>query len=209
LPSALMGMSFAVGFWLVNLILARGPGGTDAVAHFYGANQIRMLVLQAPTILTGVSVALLNRLRGEADWVGYRGVFRTYMSGNLLMACALAAFAAVAAAPLMSIYGKEFAQHHHLLQLMVLSVVPEVAAIAFYVHVQAHERLWSSLLHAWLPKDLIFILGTWLAASTGPQGAAVAYLGSWLFAAGLLAFAAFRIGFGPPGSRRPPMAGAQ
>ena len=196
-----MGTSFALAFWLVNLILARGPGGTDAVAHFYAANQIRLLALQAPTILSGVSVALLNRLRGEADWAGYRGVFTAYLSANMLMACALAALAAVMAYPLMSIYGEQFAQHHRLLQLMVLSVIPEVAAMALYVHVQSHERLWSSLLQAWLPRDAVFVLGTWFALTPGPIGAAVSYSISWLLAAVVLGLAAARLGLGQPPAR--------
>jgi O-antigen/teichoic acid export membrane protein len=201
LPSTVMGASFAMAFWLVSLILARGPGGTDAVAHFYAANQIRLLALQAPTILSGVSVSLLNRLRGEADWNAYRGVFRAYISANMVMACTLAAIGAFMASPLMSIYGADFAQHHRLLQVMVLSVIPEVAAIALYVHVQAHERLWSSLLHAWLPKDAVFVIGTWLALTPGPIGAAVSYSLSWLLAAVVLGFAVARLGMGQPAAR--------
>ena len=200
LPSAVMGVSFAVAFWLVNLILARGPGGTDAVAHFYAANQIRLLALQAPMILSGVSVALLNRLRGEANWAEYRAVFTAYLAANLLMACTLAALFALAASPLMWMYGEQFAQQHRLLQLMVLSVIPEIAAMALYVHVQAHERLWSSLLQAWLPKDAVFVIGTWYASTLGPVGAAIAYAASWALAAVVLGFAAGRLGLGrPPG----------
>jgi thiosulfate reductase cytochrome b subunit len=118
------------------------------------------------------------------------------MFANMLLACTLAALAAMAASPLMSMYGEQFAQQQRLLQLMVVSVIPEVAAMALYVHIQAHERLWSSLLHAWLPKDAVFIIGTWFASALGPVGAATAYAASWALAAVVLGFAAVRLGTG-------------
>jgi hypothetical protein len=77
----------------------------------------------------------------------------------------------------------------------LLSVLPELLAMAVFLHVQAHERLWLTFFGAWLPKDVLFVVGTWLTASMGAVGAAASYLVSWVFCLAVLGCIGARIGF--------------
>jgi hypothetical protein len=85
----------------------------------------------------------------------------------------------------------------------MISILPELIAVAVFLHVQAHERMWVAFFAAWLPKDLIFVLGSSIAAASAASisgGAAWAYVAAWSFAACAFVLMALRIGFkGAPG----------
>jgi len=198
LPAALMGVTVGTAFWIVSLILLRSPQGAESVGGFFAANQLRLLALQLPIVLTGVTVSALNRMRGRQEWTSYRSVFMTNLTVNITVAALIVVCAGLFADQLLALYGQRFRGSPQILRVLMISILPELIASAVFLHVQARERMWVSFFFAWLPKDVVFIAGSAVAgvwAATAALGTAWSYVAAWTFAAVAFTAIALRLGF--------------
>jgi O-antigen/teichoic acid export membrane protein len=173
LPAALSALSTLPALWLVNLAVARRPGGYPDVALFAAALNIKAMVLYLPILVNGVSMSLINHALGRGEAARYRTVFWL----NLGLSCAAVLLAAGAIAPwgegVMRVYGAEFRAGGPVLAILMLAAVPEALSIALYQIVQSRSRMWLSLFALALPRDVLTAVAAFaLVPGHGIGGAA-------------------------------------
>lgn len=177
LPAGLAGFVTMPCLWLVTVMVARLPDGLGLVAMFSVAHQVRLAVLQLPSLLNAVSFSVLSRLKGLDETLGFRRVFWSNLAVNLVFSTVAVALLILAAEPVMRIYGRDFASGRWVLVLLLASVLPEMLATTFYQLIQSAGRMWYSLFLIAIPRDLIYLgLALLFLPIYGLTAAAAAYL---------------------------------
>jgi O-antigen/teichoic acid export membrane protein len=177
LPASLAGLITLPCLWTVTALVARQPDGLAWVALFSVTHQIRLAVLQLPTLLNAVSFSVLSRLKGLGEQAAFRQVFWSNLSVGLAFVSAVVGVLSLLAGEVLSLYGGGFADGQRLLIILLLSTILELLGSTVYQVVQSKGRMWRSLLLVALPRDLIYVaLAVMLIASQGLQGAGLAYL---------------------------------
>lgn len=177
LPAGLAGFVTLPCLWLVTVLIARLPDGLSLVAMFSVAHQIRLAVLQLPSLLNAVSFSVLSRLKGLNEVGSFRRVFWTNLAVNLCFSALVVTVLILAADQVLGLYGSKFTGGRWLLIVLLFSVIPEMLAMTFYQLVQSADRMWQSLYMIALPRDLIYLfLALVLLPIYGVTAAAVAYL---------------------------------
>lgn len=176
-PAGLAGLVTMPCLWAVSVLVARLPNGLELVAVFTVGHQLRLAVLQMPSLLNGVSFSVMSRMKGADDRQGFRGVFWSNLAANAVVASVVVALSVVLVDPLLRLYGPDFLFGRQLLILLLLSVLPEMLAMSFYQLIQSEGRMWQSLFAIALPRDLLYLaLASALLPAFGITGAAGAYL---------------------------------
>jgi O-antigen/teichoic acid export membrane protein len=177
LPTGLAGIVTMPSLWLVTILLARLPDGLAMVALFSVANQVRLAVLQLPSLLNAVSFSVLSRLKGARESAGFRSVFWSNVVLNLGFSTLAVGVLVIAAAPVLGLYGPEFQAGRLVLVVLLVSVLPEMLSMSFYQLIQAAGRMWHSLFLIAIPRDVLyFVLAAMLVPAHGAIAAAYAYL---------------------------------
>lgn len=176
-PAGLAGLVTMPCQWLVTILVAKHPNGLAAVALLTAAQQVRMAVLQLPSLLNGVSFSMLSRLKGLDDRGNYRAVFWTGLWMNLLFSTVSVLLLGLSATQVLQFFGDAFAEGHWTLVLLLVAVIPELLATTLYQLVQSAGRMWHSLFWIAMPRDLAYlgIAAAWVPVG-GSRGAAAAYL---------------------------------
>lgn len=177
LPAGLAGFVTMPSLWLVTVLVARLPDGLSLVAMFAVAHQIRLAVLQLPSLLNSVSFSVLSRLKGLNEVSSFRRVFWSNLAVNLCFSALVVTALIVAADQVLGLYGSKFTGGRWLLVVLLISVLPEMLAMTFYQLIQSAGRMWQSLYMIALPRDLIYLLLAFeLLPIYGVTAAAFAYL---------------------------------
>lgn len=177
LPVGLAGFVTVPCLWLVTVFVARLPDGLALVAIFSVAHQVRLAVLQLPSILNAVSFSVLSRLKSLNEAIAFRRVFWSNLAVNLGFSTLVVAVLIFAAEPMLRLYGRDFADGRLVLVFMLASVLPEMLAMSLYQLIQSAERMWHSLFLIAIPRDLLYLfLAALFLPSYGVTAAAAAYL---------------------------------
>ncbi len=177
LPAGLAGLVTMPCLWLVTVRVAQLPDGMAVVALLSASHQVRLTVLQVPSLLNAVSFSVLSRLKGQDEAAGYRDVFWSGLWLNLSFATFFVLALALAAEPVLHIYGRDFAAGKWVLVLLLASVVPELLATTAYQLVQSAGRMWQSFFLIAMPRDIAYLaLAATVIPTHGVVGAAGAYL---------------------------------
>lgn len=177
LPASLASYVTLPCLWGVTALVARQPEGLAWVALFSVAHQIRLAAIQMPALLNAVSFSALSRLKGQGESGGFRQVFWTNMIVSVCFTTALVAVLALLAKEVLGLYGPQFVQGSPVLLVMLLAVIPETLGLAAYQLVQSSGRMWRSLFLIVGPRDLLYLLLSFVwMSSYGLVGAASAYL---------------------------------
>lgn len=177
LPASLAGLITLPCLWTVTALVARQPDGLAWVALFSVTHQIRLAVLQLPTLLNTVSFSVLSRLKGLGEQAAFRQVFWSNLSVGLVFVSTVVGVLSLLAGEVLGLYGAGFADGQRLLIVLLLSTILELLGSTVYQVVQSKGRMWRSLLLVALPRDLTYVaLAVMLIASQGVQGAGLAYL---------------------------------
>ena len=177
LPAGLAGYVTMPCLWLVTVLITRLPDGLSLVAIFSVAHQIRLTLLQLPSLLNAVSFSVLSRLKGRNEASNFRLVFWTNLAVNLCFSALVVTALILAADHVLGLYGSKFTGGRWLLVVLLVSVIPEMLAMTFYQLIQSAGRMWQSLYMIALPRDLIYLLFAFVFLPRyGVTAAAIAYL---------------------------------
>jgi O-antigen/teichoic acid export membrane protein len=177
LPAGLAGFVTMPCLWLVTVLVTRLPDGLSLVAMFAVAHQIRLAVLQLPSLLNSVSFSVLSRLKGLNEASSFRRVFWSNLAVNLCFSALVVMVLIIAADQVLGLYGSKFTGGRWLLVVLLVSVIPEMLAMTFYQLIQSAGRMWQSLYMIALPRDLIYLLLAFVFLPLyGVTAAAIAYL---------------------------------
>lgn len=183
LPTAIPSLTTTPALWLANVFLVWRPNGYTEAALYGAANNLRILALFLPTTLNNVGMSLLNNQMGLGDDAKYRRVFwlNIGMVGVTVMGGAL--LIGGLGPTVLRIFGRDFAEAHTVLLVLLVSTVLEILWYALAQVVASHEQMWSLLLLAILPRDIAVVLLAYvLTPSLGARGLAIAYTASWALA---------------------------
>lgn len=193
LPAGLAGLVTTLCLWLATVLVARLPGGLALVATLSVAHQLRLVVLQLPSLLNAVSFSVLSRLKGSNERDGYASVFWSNLTLTAAFSTLVVATLIAAADPLLQLYGRDFAGGRWILVILLLSTLPEILAMSVYQLIQSAGRMWRSLFLIVLPRDLLYLAlaASWLD-SYGVIGIAGAYLAAQTVGLAITAAGALR-----------------
>lgn len=177
LPVALSGLVTLPAIWAGNTLLARQPGGYDAMAVFAAANSFRIMVIFLPSIVNSVSLSLLNNQRGLGNERRFRRIFWFNVGAAGSIAAAAAAAASFAGPFLLKIFGHDFVGGYPVLLVLMAATVPESLANAMLQLVHSREQSWRALRGVTIPGfGTLVVIAWWATPAAGASGLAWAYL---------------------------------
>ncbi len=166
--------------WLASVLLVRQPQGYAEMAAFNIANQWKMALMIAPTVLGNVLLPTLARLAGGTDLARYQRAIRWQLLANgvgallvVMVMCALAPW-------LLGFYGEDYADDVDVMWL--LFVVAGLMAINTVTGnaITSAGHLWLGL---WMNAAwaLLLLVAAWmLCPRFGAAGLAAAYVIAYL-----------------------------
>jgi O-antigen/teichoic acid export membrane protein len=142
--------------WLVNVLLTRAPDGLFQLGLYNAADKWKTALLFVPQILFQVILPMLSRSRAERNNVACRRILRAALGATLGFTGAAAGVVFLLAGPLMSSYGRAFAQGADILSLAA------VAALASALYTVGSAALWaigrpSAMLRIDISKTLLLV----------------------------------------------------
>lgn len=192
-PAGLAGIVTMPCLWLVTVLVSRLPEGLALVAMLSVAHQLRLAVLQLPSLLNSVSFSVLSRLKGQNEAGGFRNIFWLNFGINAVFATLAVAVLVGLSDLLLALFGREFGDGRWLLVILLLSVIPESIAMSFYQLIQSAGRMWQSLFFIAIPRDVGYLAAAaMLVPQYGVVAAAAAYLGAQVLGLACTAVAAYR-----------------
>jgi O-antigen/teichoic acid export membrane protein len=193
IPAAISGYYTMPMIWLANTLLVRQPGGYSEMALYASSSSVRLLVLFIPQVVNTVSLSILNNIKGSGDLQRYKRVYTANVLiifiATVTVGLAIGLFGDV----VLGVFGRDFSAGKTVLQILMISAVFEGSSIALYQHLQAQERIWTTLLLINIPRDTLFILASlYLVSWRGAVGLSVAYSLGWLLALITISFLIYR-----------------
>jgi len=189
LPAAISGFISMPVLWIGNVYLAKSLDGFNAVAGFAAANGFRTIVLFVPSILSRVSLSVLNNYKGERNYQGYRQVFALNLKISLVVSIFTSIAIGIFGIPLLGLYGGDFKSSYSTLLLLLAAGCIEATFQALYQHIQSNGKMWSSLFLIVLPRDLMLVmLIAYLVPNFGANGLATSLVISWALSLLILSF---------------------
>jgi O-antigen/teichoic acid export membrane protein len=203
IPASLSGLTSMPALWLANTMLVHQTNGFSQMALYSAAATTKSLMMFLPGIVNSVGTSLLNHQRGAGAVERYRKVFWTNLAFAASFAIIGGLFLLVAAGPLLSLFGKSFAEGVPVLRILIIGASIEVVSAAVYQIIQAHERMLFSLLFIAIPRDVMIVIFAWYFTPLyGARGLALAYTLAWAASSMVYVTGAMRLGLHPAPARR-------
>jgi len=176
-PAGLAGIVTMPCLWLVTVLVSRLQDGLALVAMLSVAHQLRLAVLQLPSLLNAVSFSVLSRLKGRDEEGGFRSIFWLNVGINAVFSTLAVAVLIGLSDLLLALYGREFGDGRWLLVVVLFSVIPESIAMSIYQRIQSAGRMWQSLFFIAIPRDVGYLaVSAMVVPQYGVVAAAAAYL---------------------------------
>jgi len=176
LPAALAGYYSMPMIWLANSLLVRQPGGYGEMALYASSSSFRIFVLFIPQVINTVSLSILNNTKGGGDLRRYKSVYASNVAVIFVTTLLGASVIGFFGDAILGVFGRDFSVGKTVLRILMCSTVFEGIAIALYQHLQAQEKMWSSLLMINIPRETAFIvLAFILVPRHGAIGLSLAY----------------------------------
>ena len=158
LPSMLVSLLTGGVLWYGSLLLSRQQAGFESIAIVNTGLQWRGPILLLAASLGSVAVPLFSRHSGSGDVAAGQRLKKNLLWINGLAAIAGALALVILAAPLLALYGQEFAGGRMIFAILVATTVPAVLANVFMQELVGAGRLWRQLV-VHLPMVLVTALG--------------------------------------------------
>ncbi len=183
IPAAISGYYTMPMIWLANALLVRQPGGYGEMALYASSSSVRLLVLFIPQVVNTVSLSILNNVKGSGDQQRYKRVYTANVLIIFIATVTVGLIIALFGDVILGVFGKDFSAGKTVLQILMISTIFEGSSIALYQHIQAQEKIWTTLFLINMPRDTLFIMMVFcLVHLYGAIGLSVAYSSGWLLA---------------------------
>lgn len=166
--------------WATGVILVRQPQGYAEMAVFNIANQWKMAMLIAPTVLGNVLLPTLSRLAGGDDHGRFRQAIRLQLLANGAGAALVVVIMCAGASTLLGFYGEDYQSDTPVLWLMfaVAGLMTVNAVVGNALTSAGHLWMGLSMNAAWA---LVLLAAAWLLCpAMGAAGLAWAYLAAYV-----------------------------
>ncbi|HWQ35570.1 MAG TPA: oligosaccharide flippase family protein [Blastocatellia bacterium] len=176
IPAALSGLSAMSAIWLTGSLLFRHPQGQTEMAIFTAANNLRTAVLFVPIIINYVGTSLINNQRGTGNLSRYRRMFLANLAMTTAAVVAGSVTLMLIGPSLLRVFGRDFSEGSLALFFLLLAAIPEVISMGVSQLVQSQGRMWTFLLAAVVPRDvMLIVMAQRLIPGAGAVGLAKGY----------------------------------
>ena len=153
------------------MILVNSPGGYAEMGIFNAADRWRTAILFLPSLLGGVTLPMLARLRGEAATERYHNLLWTNIKLSVLASVAVAAPVALLAPWIMARFGAGFAEGAWVLVTLCMTAVAFAAYWIVGQSLVSRGHVWTMFLFN-LGWAVTLLTSEWLLRGHGAQGLA-------------------------------------
>ncbi len=193
LPSALTGFLSMPALWLVNVFVARQPGGYAELALFAVALSLRNTILILPQIANNVVLSFLSNQLGRKNLGSYWRLFRLNFIITSVVLLVAGSCMALFGKVILKIFGASYVSGYNVLLILICAGFLEASSNAIYQIVQSSGQMWLSFLAVSVPRDGVLIISAYAMAPMGAKGAAIAYVVAALVSFLSVALAARRV----------------
>lgn len=180
IPFALANLSLWPTRWVTQTILFRQENGDALLGVFTAANQLRMLAVLIPFVITNYSWSLLNQQYGLNDISRYKKIYKFNVFANIGSFVILGFLILLLTSPLLQLFGKEFQTGKEILWILMFSGIPEILSLSMSLTIQARGRIWLHLACLVFPRDVTRIVSAYLLCPRyGAEGLAISYVLGW------------------------------
>lgn len=180
IPFAIANLSLWPTRWATQTMLFRLEDGDSMLGLYTSANQLRMLVVLVPFVITNFVWTLLNQQLGLGHLRRYRMLYGYNIAASLVITTLGVLGVFFLALPLLQLFGKEFLAGKETLFILLLSAFAETIALAVSLGVQSRGYIWSYLACMVIPRDVARIIAAYfLCPLFGSAGLAWSYLIGW------------------------------
>jgi O-antigen/teichoic acid export membrane protein len=193
-PAILAGYFSQPLIWLGSYFLMRQPEGSQEMAYYSAAFNIRTLLLFMPFTVNGVISSILNHLRGCGNEKIYALLFKYNAVFVLVSTSALALLLATFSDFVLRLFGKNFTEGKTVLLILLASGVLEASAGSLYHRIQNAGKLWLSFVSLNLPLSPMFVIVAYfLVPRQGAIGLGIANIIMTSFTLFIVAILAYHI----------------
>jgi O-antigen/teichoic acid export membrane protein len=175
LPTLCSGALYVPSMWIANMILVNSQGGYAEMGIFSAADRWRTAILFLPSLLGGVTLPMLARLRAESATERYNNLLWTNIKLSALASAAVAAPIAFLAPWIMARFGDGFAEGAWVLVTLCITAVAFAAYWIVGQSLVSRGHVWTMFLFN-LGWATTLLTSEWFLRGYGAQGLATAYL---------------------------------
>lgn len=181
LPAGLAGLITIPAMWVVNVALSKLPDGFELVSFYAIGHQIRQATLQLPSLLNSVTFSVLSRMKNIESQAEFKKVFLVNLISNTIYSILIAGIIFLGADQLLKLWAVNNKESIIFVQILAISLIPEIIAMCFYQFIQTAGKMWTSLFLISIPRDGIYLLSSlYYLPLYGLAAIAYTYLGAQL-----------------------------
>lgn len=158
LPTSLAGFITITCLWATTVLISKTTNGLEWVAIFTVINQIRLTIIQFPTLLSSVTFPVLSGLKGDGKKDQLYRIYKVNILVNVIFTVLVVLVVTFFSKFILGIYGEKYAGSQILLVILLFSLIPEALEMSLYQAIQAAGTMWSSLLLIVIPRDLSYLV---------------------------------------------------
>jgi O-antigen/teichoic acid export membrane protein len=117
--------------WFTSVFLANQIGGISALGLFNASDKMRQLMLFFPITISGSILPILSNLNNKGEHKEFKKLVKYTLFMNLIICGIPLLLLLFFAAPILSLYGKDFWNGRITLQLLALSTLPNILNIVY------------------------------------------------------------------------------
>ena len=184
LPSSLCIVFTLPAMWAANALLVRNAGFAE-MAIYGAANNIRVIVLFLPNVISNVGLSMLNHEKGNGDYGRFNHLFRSNVLSITFCAIITAFLFGLFSDYILRVFGKSFTSAHAIsvVVVLLLSTIPESISIAIHQYINSRVNMWVAFFGVNLPREILLVLFAYsLTNKYGAFGMALSYLTAYTVA---------------------------
>lgn len=164
--------------WFSTVLLAQTPSGYDELGIYNAANQLRLIIMMIPILLSRVLVPLLAKEHEEGNLSSFKRALEGANFATIILILPVSVFLACTGEYVMSIFGKDFSLGWQVLVFIIAG--SSVSAIGSVIGstVVATGNMWAGVLQNFI-WSLTYIVSVFLQYK---HGGAMALANSFLLA---------------------------
>jgi O-antigen/teichoic acid export membrane protein len=179
LPAAVAGYFSMPMIWLSSSFLVRQPNGYGEMGLYSAANNIRLIALFLPTVMSSVGLSMLNNEKGKGDIFYYNQLFWGNVKKIFVISFVSTIIFGLFGRYILHVFGENFTVGLSILWFLLIASFFESLSVAFYQYVQSQAKMWFSILFITIPRELTLVAAAYfLIPHFGGKGLSLALLGS-------------------------------
>jgi O-antigen/teichoic acid export membrane protein len=162
IPGSLSGFTAAPALWFASATLTQVPDSFEQLAFLNSALVIRNAFIIIPSIIGGVSLAMLSATLRSSSKQGYISVLGLSIGLTATIAILSVAVINFFGHQLLSFYGHNFSDALPILRVLSISLLLEAACLPLQQALISKGVIWRTFIFAQLPRDLIVAIFSYL-----------------------------------------------